>query len=44
MEALKLACSQNPEELKVGEKKLKDWEKEKGFNSELAVSVIDCIV
>jgi hypothetical protein len=38
LEALKLACSQNPEELKEGEQKLKTWEREGGFYSELAVS------
>lgn len=39
LEALKLSCSQNPEELKKGEEKLKNWEREAGFYSELAVSV-----
>ena len=40
LEALKLACSQNPEELKKGEEKLKNWEREAGFYSELAVSAV----
>ena len=38
LQALQLACSQNPEELKVGEEKLSAWKKEKGFYRELAVS------
>lgn len=38
LQALHLACSQNPEELKVGEEKLSAWKREKGFYSELAVS------
>lgn len=38
LQALQLACSQNPEELKVGEEKLSAWKREKGFYRELAVS------
>lgn len=40
LQALQLACSQNPEELKIGEEKLSAWKREKGFYSELAVSVL----
>ena len=38
LQALQLACSQNPEELKIGEGKLSGWKREKGFYTELAVS------
>lgn len=38
LQALQLACSQNPEELKIGENELSAWKKEKGFYTELAVS------
>ena len=37
LQALQLACSQNPGELKVGEEKLTSWKREKGFHQELAV-------
>ena len=38
LQALQLACSQNPDELKVGEEKLSAWKREKGFYPQLAVS------
>ncbi len=37
LQALQLACSQNPEELKIGEEKLTTWKREKGFYRELTV-------
>lgn len=36
--ALLYACSQDPHELKLGEKQLTSWEKEKGYYGGLAVS------
>lgn len=39
LQALQLACSQNPEELAVGEEKLSAWKRQKGFYSGLAVSL-----
>ena len=45
LQALQLACSQNPDELKVGEEKLGSWKREKGFYSELAVSLVEkCVM
>lgn len=38
LQALQLACSQNPEELKIGEEKLSTWKRQQGFYSGLAVS------
>ena len=40
LQVLQLACSQNPEELKVGEKHLEAWKRQEGFYSGLAVSSI----
>lgn len=40
VQALQLACSQNPDELKLGEKKLEAWKTEGGYYSGLAVSDI----
>ena len=39
LEALQYACSQDPSVLKVGEERLKTWEKEKGFYTALSVRV-----
>lgn len=36
LQALQLACSQDPGQLKVGEEKLLSWKREKGFYTELA--------
>ena len=38
LQALQLACSQDPSQLKIGEEKLLSWKREKGFYTELAVS------
>lgn len=38
IQALTLACNQDPALLKVGEKQLEAWKPEKGFYSTLAVS------
>ena len=38
MQALQLACSQNLQELKIGEEQLNAWKREKGFYCGLAVS------
>lgn len=35
--ALRYACSQDPNELKVGEQQLKAWQKDKGYYAGLAV-------
>lgn len=43
LQALQLACSQNPEELKVGEEKLSAWKREKGFYTQLAVSTLSVV-
>lgn len=40
LEALQCACSQDPSVLKVGEEQLKAWEKENGFYTALAVSLL----
>lgn len=37
LQALQLACSQDPNVLKLGEQQLKAWETEKGFYASLAV-------
>ena len=38
LQALELACSQDPENLKVGEQQLDAWKNQTGFYSSLAVS------
>lgn len=38
IQALTLACSQDPSLLKVGEGQLEAWKREKGFYTTLAVS------
>ena len=38
--ALRFACSQDPNELKVGEQQLKAWQKEKGYYAGLVVRLI----
>lgn len=43
IQALQLACSQNPEELKVGEQQLGVWRTQRGFYSGLAVSPLFCM-
>ena len=40
VQALQLACSQNPDEMKVGEWNLEAWKGQSGFYSELAVSFV----
>lgn len=37
LQALQLACSQEPSELKVGEKQLDAWKNERGYYGTLAV-------
>lgn len=38
LQVLQLACSQDPDQLKVGERQLDEWKKQTGFYSGLAVS------
>jgi len=40
IQALQLACSQNPDELKVGERKLGGWKTQAGYYSGLSVSTV----
>lgn len=40
LQALKLACSQIPDELKIGEKQLNEWKTQPFFHSQLAVRSI----
>lgn len=43
VQALQLACSQNPDELKLGEKRLESWKTEGGYYSGLAVSIREAL-
>ena len=40
VQALQLACSQNPDELKVGERKLEGWKTQACYYSGLSVSTV----